>query len=138
MPVVATTRPDPTYSNLGAGHYMQTHADLYDNGGIAAWTRTESVTWFGGYVGTVAVLVFDQNGSYLGVTGIQKYGVNGRAFGGSDRTETWFHTWDAGFAQRAAGGTLLAVHGWRFEVRVLDELAEAAKTIGQIVAILGL
>ncbi|MBT2523486.1 hypothetical protein [Arthrobacter sp. ISL-28] len=120
---------------MGAGHYMRTHADFYDNGGIAAWTRTESVTWFGGYVGTVAVIVYDKNGFFIDATPVQAFGVNGTAWGGSDRTDTWYHTWDAEFAARAAGGTLLAVHSWRFDARALVKAAEAAKTLVAALAI---
>ena len=136
MPIVATTVPDPMYKNLGAGHYMRTHADLYHNGGIAAWTRTESVTWFGGYIGTVVVVVVDANGTVLGKTDQHNFGVNGTAFGGSDRTDTWFHTWDPAFAERAVGGRLYAVHGWRFEARFLTTAVEVGKAIGPFLAFL--
>lgn len=129
MAVVASTYPDPTHKDLGDRHYMTTHADLYDNGGIAAWTETKSETWFGGYIGTVVVLAYDSNGQFIGATEQQRFGVNGTAWGQSRRTDVWHHTWDPTFAQRAAGGRLIAAHGWRFEARAIAKIAEAAKTI---------
>jgi hypothetical protein len=99
---------------------------------VAAWTRTASFTWFGGYVGTVCVLAYDANGLFLGTTEEQRYGVNGTAFGGSDRAEGWAHEFGGSLPGQAA--RLVAVHGWRFEARTIAKVAEAIKEIGPILA----
>ena len=133
MPVTASTVPTPMFKDLGAGHFMWTHADLYDNNTIAAWTRTQSVTWFGGYIGTVVVIALDANDGYLGETPQQTFGVNGTAFGGSDRTDAWYHTFSPSLPQPAR---LVAVHGWQFEARALAEIAKAAGTVAAILSFL--
>jgi hypothetical protein len=117
------------FKNLGAGHLMWTHADLYNNQEVSCWTRTQSVTWFGGYVGTVVVMATAADGRYLGETPMQKFGVNGTAFGGSDRTDQW----NAPLVVPETPAKLVAVHSWSFDARVLSAIAQNAGTIAAIV-----
>src|SRR3954447_21158783 len=85
---------------LGAGHYMTTDATLSADGVINAFTRTRSVTWFGGFTGGVQVLLVDANGVVIGTTNQRRYGVDGTKIGRSDRTENWTQSIDPSISSR--------------------------------------
>jgi hypothetical protein len=75
--------------DLGANHFMWTHADLHDNNWLTGETRTATFTWFGGYTGQSWVIVFDANDVVLARTPAHRYGVDGTWIGVSDRTDPW-------------------------------------------------
>jgi len=122
--------------NLGAGHWMSTHADLYDNNVLAAWTNTHTDTWFGGFIGTVVVAAYDAGGGWIAQTPEQRYGVDGTWVGRSNRTETWSHQFDSNIQVVGRATQLLAVHGFRFEPRILERIIQNAGTIAAIAALL--
>lgn len=110
-------------SFLGAGHYMTTDATLSSDGVINAFTRTRSVTWFGGFTGGVQVLMVDENGVVIGTTGQRRYGVDGTKIGRSDRTEHWTETIDPSIANRTV--KLAAIHAWTPKVNMAQIIGTA-------------
>jgi hypothetical protein len=124
------------HKDLGANHHMWTSADLYDNNMIAACTRTASFTWFGGYIGTAVIIAVGPNDEYIAATEQHSCGVNGTAFGDSDRTVNWHHYFDPGLQLAGRVTRLVPVHGWRFEPRVAAKIAENAGTILAIASLL--
>jgi hypothetical protein len=69
------------WSDLKAGHFMESWVYLVGNR-VDIQTRTETVTWFGGYSGGVQVVFYDANGKRILHDPIRyRYGVDGRAFG---------------------------------------------------------
>src|SRR4051794_927913 len=128
MPVVCSTAGE-VHSDLGANHHMWTYADLYDNNWLAGRTRTASFTWFGGYIGTIACVVVDANNRLVGTTDQMAYGVNGTAFGGSDRTETWNLPFKPANVGAGPPARILVAHGWRFEARALVSTIEVIKSV---------
>ncbi|MGG3574078.1 hypothetical protein ABES80_16605 [Bacillus gobiensis] len=103
-------------SYLGAGHYMTTDATLNADGIINSFTRTRSVTWFGGFTGGVQVLMVDENGSVIGYTSQHRYGVDGTKNGRSDRTEPWSESIDSSIANRTV--RLAVIHAWTPKVNI--------------------
>jgi hypothetical protein len=104
---------DTGLEDLGAGHFMHTRAALtIATGQLNAWTRTKTVTWFGGFRGGVAVLLADgdDNVMAVGQTPFQTYGVDGTAIGRSDRTDSWSAQIDPADAQRVE--RMLVFHTW--------------------------
>ncbi|MPZ06051.1 MAG: hypothetical protein GEU26_06470 [Nitrososphaeraceae archaeon] len=74
---------------LGAGHWMETRGGLNQATGIlTGWTKTQTVTWFGGYHGSVR-LVLSKNGAVLWVSPKVRYGIDGTAFGSGIRYDNW-------------------------------------------------
>jgi hypothetical protein len=134
MTILASTAGQ-VHSDLGANHHMWTYADLYDNDWLVGNTRTASFTWFGGYIGTMAAVVVDANTQLVGTTDQLKFGVNGTAFGGSDRTDNW-----SLLLKRIGPGTVparvLIAHGWTFEARTLINLIEVYKVVQPLLALL--
>ena len=85
---------------LGAGHYMNTHGSLDTaSGTVAAMTRIWTITWFGGYHGSVHVIFADQNDAPVWQSQDHRYGVDGTWIGTSDRTESWFESMNPSWAR---------------------------------------
>ncbi|MFB7797260.1 hypothetical protein [Isoptericola sp. NPDC056134] len=135
MSVISSTAGE-VHSDLGANHHMWTYADLYDNNWLAGRTRTASFTWFGGYVGTMACIVVDKDLRVFGTTEMLRFGVNGTAWGGSDRTDQWNLPMRPVNAGAGPPARVLVAHSWKFDARVLVSMAEAAKTVWPILAAL--
>jgi hypothetical protein len=77
---------------LGAGHYMASRARMTrSTGDIAASTRTFTVTSLGGFHGGVYAVLSDGDDIPVpnGQTPLNRYGVDGRWIGRSDRTDVW-------------------------------------------------
>jgi hypothetical protein len=68
---------------------MSTAASIYASGSLNCVTHTWEVTDLRGFRGSVAVALLDQNQNTLWVSGTQHFGVDGRWFGTSDRTDNW-------------------------------------------------
>jgi hypothetical protein len=135
MPVLCSTAGE-VHKDLGANHHMWTYADLYDNNWLAGRTRTASFTWFGGYIGTMACVIVDANNRLVGTTDQMSYGVNGTAWGGSDRTDTWNLALKPANVGAGPPARILVAHGWRFEARTLVGIIEVVKTVGPYLAYL--
>ena len=75
--------------DLGANHFMWTHADLHDNNWPTGETRTATFTWFSGFTGVSSVVVLAENDVVLARTPTHTYGLDGTWIGVSDRTESW-------------------------------------------------
>lgn len=96
-------------TELGAGRQMWSDVALSSNGLLTGTTRTRAYTWFGGWTGGVYVIVVDPWNVTLDVTKpIRSFGVNGTAFGGSDRTDVWSYQFSQDVADNAAN--LRVVH----------------------------
>ncbi|QUG87083.1 hypothetical protein [Bacillus nitratireducens] len=120
-------------SFLGAGHYMTTDETLSADGVINAFTRTRSVTWFGGFTGGVQVLMVDDNGVVIGTTSQRRYGVDGTKIGRSDRTEQWNETIDPSIFNRTV--KLAVIHAWTPKVSIAQIIAvaiDAGRTIWEL------
>ncbi|MGW6930756.1 hypothetical protein ACWGE0_11880 [Lentzea sp. NPDC054927] len=77
-------------TDLGAGHFMRTTAQVDDNWLCTANTTVESVVWFGGFHGSVIMQVVAPDGLIVGVSPkFGPWGVDGRMIGRSKRTELW-------------------------------------------------
>jgi hypothetical protein len=73
------------------------------SGALNAVTHIWEVTELRGFVGAVAVVLTDANKTPLWVSPTQKYGVDGRAMGTSDRTENWTANVPAALLQHTRG-----------------------------------
>jgi hypothetical protein len=87
----------------GSGGFMHTDVTVPENGALNAVTHIWEVTEFRGFVGAVAVVLTDASKTPLWVSPTQKYGVDGRATGTSDRTENWTASVPAALLQQARG-----------------------------------
>ncbi|HEX6501968.1 MAG TPA: hypothetical protein VF011_01885 [Terriglobales bacterium] len=84
----------------GTGGRMHTDASIYSSGLMNAVTHTWEVTDLRGFKGAVAVAVFDENRTTLWVSATQRFGVDGRWIGTSDRTDNWSETVPAEFVPK--------------------------------------
>jgi len=73
----------------GSGGYMHTDATVYASGEMQAVTHTWEVTDLRGFRGAVAVALLDRNLVSIWVSDTQRFGVDGRWIGTSDRTDSW-------------------------------------------------
>lgn len=126
MAIVASTSGN-VYRNLGANHHMWTWAELDDSGFLHAVTRTETSTLFGGYTGGARVAVLNSNDIIIAITPEVQFGVQGKAFGNSDRTDGWNHQ----FASQEIIGAarLAAVQYWAPTWRLFDPLVKIGAAI---------
>jgi hypothetical protein len=98
-PIPNISRPSlPIHINtgqetVGSHWYMETNATVSKNGRIDATTKTKSCQTRG-FTGGVWIALLDQDGNFLYVTDVKRYGVNGKLpFGGcEERTEQWNET----------------------------------------------
>jgi hypothetical protein len=87
----------------GSGGFMHTDVTVSESGALNAVTHIWEVTELRGFVGAVAVVLTDTNKTPLWVSPTQKYGVEGRMTGTSDRTENWTANVPAALLQQARG-----------------------------------
>lgn len=114
----ADAAPDGTIalhldSSLGAGHYMTTDGVLRKSPGgghVDATTRTRTVTLFGGFHGGVNMIYSDAGGIAIGMSQTERFGVDGRWVGRSDRTDYWSAELSADLAARTTSITI--AHFW--------------------------
>jgi hypothetical protein len=79
------------WSDLRSGHFMQSWVEFRGTT-LAMTTLTETVTWFGGYTGGVALALFDGNGHRIHHDPIRyRYGIDGRFFGSGRREDTEYY-----------------------------------------------
>jgi hypothetical protein len=131
MSLLAAT-PGTVYKDLGANHHMWTSGELWDSNLVTATTRTASFTWFGGFTGGVAIAVLDANNIVLALTHQEAFGVNGTAFGGSDRTDGWSHQFDAALQLAGRAVTLQPIQLWAPTWRWAGPLIEIGVTLAPL------
>lgn len=120
-------------TDLGAGHFMTTSATLLSNGALTAFTRTQTVTWFGGFTGGVQVIMANADDVVIGASAQNTFGVDGRYVGVSDRNERWTESIDPAIASQTA--RLGVVHAWTPRVDTAA-MVEAAITTARVIWIL--
>ena len=116
-------------SDLGNGHFMTTNGVMLNSGRIEAMTRTESVTWFGGFTGGVQIFFEDANGFTIGASQIQAFGVDGRWLGRSDRTDFWAEDINPSVAARTVA--IHVVHFWYPRYQFFANLVNYAVSVGR-------
>ena len=117
------------HTDLGAGHFMDSNVTLHSNGHIDATTRTQTVTWFGGFHGGVLLIFYDANGTAIGNSNEHTFGVDGRMIGRSDRTDYWGEDIDPGLATRTARFDIL--HFWDPQYSAIINIVQHAVQVGQ-------
>ena len=90
--------------------YMKTSFNLDSNGNLNAITKTWSDVNLKGFTGGVSIAFTDASGSVIWSTEQQRYGVDGKFIGKSDRTENWQAKIPAEFLSRISGYAILQEH----------------------------
>jgi len=126
MAAVASTSGD-VYRDLGANHHMWTSAQVDENGFMSAVTRTASFTWFGGFTGGAKVAVLGKDDIVIALSAEFTCGVNGTAWGNSDRTIAWNHQFGVGEVNGAQ--RLAVVQYWAPTWRLFEPLVQVGKVI---------
>ena len=117
--------------DLGAGHFMDTEVWLHtDNGHIDAVTRTQTVTWFGGFEGGVSLIFYDGNDVAIGQSWEHAFGVDGTMVGRSDRRDYWGEDIDTGIAGRTVRFDILQYWApkWGAVNNIVARAVEVGKT----------
>jgi hypothetical protein len=126
-------------SFLGAGHYMTTDVWFRNVGGgahVEAWTRTWTITMFGGFRGGVQLLYSAQDDSPVGASAIHSFGVDGTWIGRSDRKDPWYEDYPPDWGDRTVAVTIAQF--WNPNA-LADQVAKAvaiAKPLAELVQIL--
>jgi hypothetical protein len=89
VPKFPITKSQSNSFEHGSGGLMDTTVTIAASGALTAATRTREVTALHGFEGAVAVAVTNQNLDLLWVSPTQRFGVDGRDIGRSDRTDDW-------------------------------------------------
>jgi len=90
--------------------YMETSFDLDSNGNLNARTRTWTDVKLKGFTGGVLIAFTDASGSAIWSTDQQRYGVDGKAIGNSNRTENWQAKVPPEILSRISGYAILQEH----------------------------
>jgi hypothetical protein len=117
--------------------YMETSFDLDSNGNLNARTKTWTDVKLKGFTGGVLIAFTDASGTAIWSTEQQRYGVDGKLIGNSNRTENWQAKVPPEILSRIGGYAILQEHTPRG--RALDWLRspEGQETIKGIVNIFG-
>ncbi|RJS57267.1 hypothetical protein CJ481_15935 [Bacillus subtilis] len=78
------------HTELGDHRRMATNIIISSSGRLDATTKTWTSKKWKGFTGTVVVFLTDSRGNILYATASRRYGVNGTALGGHNRTDTWY------------------------------------------------
>jgi hypothetical protein len=118
---------------LGAGHYMATHGSLdFGTGQISAWTHIWTITMFGGFHGSVNLILADQYDAPVYGTQEHRYGVDGTWIGTSDRNTPWFENMNPADTNRVT--KIYVFHSWSpdsFQT-ILDRWVAAGNSVSQL------
>lgn len=91
--IIAQTAPLPVQGTrkdeVVRKGYMETLFDLDSNGNLNARTKTWTDVKLKGFTGGVLIAFTDTSGSVIWSTEQQRYGVDGKLIGNSNRTENW-------------------------------------------------
>ena len=134
FPVQGNRRNDRVWKDKG---HMETSFDLDSNGNLNARTRTWNDSKFAGFTGGVLIAFTDASESTIWTTEQQRYGVDGKAIGNSDRTENWQAKVPPEILSRISGYAIIQEHTPRG--RALDWLRspEGQETIKGLINIIG-
>lgn len=114
--------------------YMETSFDLDSNGNLNARTKTWTDVKLKGFTGGVLIAFTDASGNAIWSTEQQRYGVDGKLIGNSNRTENWQAKVPPEILSRISGYAILQEHTPRG--RALDWIrsSEGQQTIKAIVS----
>lgn len=90
--------------------YMETSFDLDSNGNLNARTRTWTDVKLKGFTGGVLIAFTDASGAAIWSTEQQRYGVDGKLIGNSNRTENWQAKVPPEILSRISGYAILQEH----------------------------
>lgn len=119
---------DPELRNSGID--MRTDVTLYADGSLRAITETQDHTEFTGGHGAVVILAYDAGQTRIWASDPQRYWVDARAIGTSDRTDTYNAAIDPNTLARIA---YLAIHHYSAPNDAFQDLQNwlaGAETIG--------
>lgn len=74
---------------VGRKFFMKTDITISDTRRIDGVTRTWTTRTTSGFVGVVEVILTDKDGNILYITSQQRFAVEGKWIGSSDRTDSW-------------------------------------------------
>ena len=117
--------------------YMETSFDLDSNGNLNATTRTWTDVKLKGFTGGVIIAFTDATGSAIWSTEQQRYGVDGKMIGNSNRTENWQATVPPDVLNRIEGYAIIQEHTPRSRVGDWIRSEEAKQIINAIIKIVG-
>jgi hypothetical protein len=135
----------------GSGGLMDTSVTISKNGDgsghVNAVTHIWEITEMRGFRGSVALVVLDANQKPLWVSSTQTYGVDGKMFGTSDRTESWSDTVPAQVLNQVRFLAIIQkwnpanvfddINRWLQGINtVANEIAPIVKTVATIVSAL--
>lgn len=101
------TNEKTVWKNKG---HMKTSFDLDSNGNLNATTKTWNDSKFAGFTGGVTIAFTDTSGTPIWSTKEQRYGVDGKAIGNSNRTENWQATVPPEILSRIGGYAIVQQH----------------------------
>jgi hypothetical protein len=115
--------------------YMETSFDLDSNGNLNARTKTWTDVKLKGFTGGALIAFTDASGTAIWSTEQQRYGVDGKFIGNSNRTENWQAKVPPEILSRISGYAILQEHTPKG--RTLDWLrsSEGQETIKSVVNI---
>ncbi|WP_232242873.1 hypothetical protein [Paenibacillus sp. GSMTC-2017] len=103
-----------SWQSSDGGRNMYTDATLQRSGPLAGqldvMTRTKNNVLLTGFTGGVFVLLRNADGAVIGVTDMQKYGVDGKWIGRYDRTDYWNWSFDPQVAAATASLQIIQQH----------------------------
>lgn len=116
------------YTDLGAGHSMNTNATL-EGLHVNATTETKTVTWLGGFTGGVQLIFYNANKVAIGASNEHSFGVDGTWIGRSDRTDYWGEDITLQGSGPVTGFTILQF--WAPKYSAIYNIVAKAVQIGQ-------
>jgi hypothetical protein len=132
-----TTLPFPLQGNrrndVVRKGYMETSFNLDSNGNLNAKTRTWTDVKLKGFTGGVFIIFTDASGAAIWSSEEQRYGVDGKAIGKSDRTENWQATVPADILNQIEGYGIVQRHTPTGRVWDWLKSAEGQNTIKDII-----
>jgi hypothetical protein len=87
---------------VGSHDYMKTKCKLSIHGLLICTTKTWTAAHWEGFTGGVFVILIDGYNQPMGITHVQKYGVDGQYVGVSEREESWWAMFPPELAKIAA------------------------------------
>ena len=128
-------RSDSGEVRLGPGRYMRSFMTASATGIIHGNTRIWSRIWLKGFTGSSCPIILNANDEVIYPTNLNdakhQYGVNGRFFPLSDRTERWSNQVDPSVL--AQGSRLCFLHWLDPKNRLVTDLLIAAKAIKAVI-----
>lgn len=105
---------EASWQSSDGGRNMYTHATLQRSGPLAGqldvMTRTKNNVLLTGFTGGVFILLRNVDGAVIGVTDMQKFGVDGKWIGRYDRTDYWSWSFDPQVAAATASMQIVQQH----------------------------